>query len=345
MKKDQKRRLIEDVSANVSKFHNYGTGIFVCPTCLVKIPINEIGKVTEAHTLPKAAGFSEATLLCKKCNSNFGARQDKWLGEFLNAFTPGKPFDLSKVSQAGHFIVDGVKINGKWSYSEKEGLKIFAYDNRNSPALMSKMEEKWGKKPEKISLSLPIPLSGKQDDVNIGFITAAYLGWFSLFGYSWVFQKHLDPIRKLIRGEIEKEKARQYILYSNEINLKPWIGLIKYKGEVLPAFGVSGTTVILPPKYAPSVADIGEVSGRRLHSRDLQPITNSRKSNNYPPLIIVGSGKLIVCPDNLMWIKEKPLAIVVDESGRVQMGYPVTSEEYDKRIKEGNVREHSFEAD
>jgi hypothetical protein len=345
MKKEQKRRLIEDVSKNLSKFHEYGTGIFACPTCLIKIPIHEIGKVTEAHILPKAAGFGDATLLCKTCNSNFGARQDKWLGEFLNAYTPGKPFDISKVTQAGHFIVDGVKINGTWSYSETEGIKVFAYDKRNSPALMSQLDEKWARQPKTINLSLPIPLSQKQSDVNVGFITAAYLAWFSMFGYSWVLQKHLDPVRKLIRGEIEKEKSQQFVLYSEEINLQSWLGLMKLKGEILPAFGIGSTIVVLPPKYSPSAAEIGRVSGQTLHSKDLQPITNSRKSNDYPPLIIVGSGKLIVCPDNLARIKARPLAIVVDESGKVHMGQTVTPEEYDKRIKDGNVREHSFQSE
>jgi hypothetical protein len=40
--------------------------------------------IDTAHLIPEAAGGHRTTLLCKKCNNEFGRCQDRWLGDFLN---------------------------------------------------------------------------------------------------------------------------------------------------------------------------------------------------------------------------------------------------------------------
>ena len=57
----------------------------ICPTCVKEFDLNlDQRSFTAGHILPEASGGDEWTFLCKDCNSQFGEKQDKWLGEYLN---------------------------------------------------------------------------------------------------------------------------------------------------------------------------------------------------------------------------------------------------------------------
>ena len=47
--------------------------------------------------------------------------------------------------------------------------------------------------------------------LNRGFVTAAYLYGFALFGYSWVLHKHYEPIRDYITGRAELQSSGVHI--------------------------------------------------------------------------------------------------------------------------------------
>ena len=87
---------------------------FVCPTCLKRIPLSRPSEVSVAHIVPRAASGGQVTLLCRSCNSAFGARQDKWLGEYLRIARMPKPGLLQTRHQKGHFVIGGVRVSGTY---------------------------------------------------------------------------------------------------------------------------------------------------------------------------------------------------------------------------------------
>src|SRR5690242_17886164 len=77
---------------------------FLCPTCLTWVPLSDVDNITEAHIVPAAAGGRHRTILCRRCNSLFGAGRDKWLGEYLRIFRNENPSILHAQEQKGYFF-------------------------------------------------------------------------------------------------------------------------------------------------------------------------------------------------------------------------------------------------
>lgn len=192
------------LSENLESFFPEYKGMFMCPTCLDVIPINNLGAISEAHIIPKAAGGKLKTFLCTKCNSTFGANQDKWFGELIRISNDPEASIFSTTIKDGYFEIDGMRVNGHWRDNKDEGFEFTVHYDRNSPETNQKVQNKFRMNNPKMELTVPIPLLRNEEMIGPGFLTAAYLMWFGYLGYSWVLQKHLDPIRSQIRNPLKK---------------------------------------------------------------------------------------------------------------------------------------------
>ncbi len=113
MTKNNKREILGMLSDNLAHFHPDIKNHFMCPTCLKKIPIAEVDSISEAHIIPKAAGGTFKTLLCRKCNSVFGSKQDKWFGELVRLSQSEKSSIMETRIKERYFEINGLKINGR----------------------------------------------------------------------------------------------------------------------------------------------------------------------------------------------------------------------------------------
>jgi len=200
--KNTKMKYLKGLSKNLELFYPEFNNSFMCPICLKIISLSNKNRISEAHIIPKAAGGNVKTYLCTSCNNNFGSQQDKWFGEHVR-LNEKKKHMLQTNIKKGYFLFNDIKINGEWKYAQNNKLELLIYGNRNSPEMNDHILSKFQKEIPK-SLSMPIPILGKDRLIKVGYLTAAYLLCFATFGYSWILQSYLDEIRNQIQTPEEK---------------------------------------------------------------------------------------------------------------------------------------------
>jgi len=173
MKRKKRDRALRRLARHLRSFYPELFNHFVCPTCLARIPLAEISRVSEAHIVPKAAGGRLVTYLCRDCNSNFGSQQDKWFGEYTHLRRDNKDLLESRV-KAGYFEIDGTRYGGTFTADRKSGLKFFIDKTRTAPEALEKLDRKRREEGFRGSkMSVPIPLMKNSSYLDIGFLTAA----------------------------------------------------------------------------------------------------------------------------------------------------------------------------
>jgi hypothetical protein len=107
----------------------------------------------------RSAGGRVTTLLCVTCNSGFGSRQDKWIGEYLHIVLRNGSI-LDAKSQKGHFEIGGVRVAGRYRILPDGGLNFRYWPDKTSPAALKAVEEQFTR--STLKLSIPVPLLEKQ---------------------------------------------------------------------------------------------------------------------------------------------------------------------------------------
>jgi HNH endonuclease len=334
------RVLLKNLSASLRTFSPGLDNHFVCPTCLRTFGLTDPEGVTEAHLIPKAAGGKLATFLCKRCNSQFGARQDKWFGEYVRLKDAGKPIFSTKYKEM-YFWIDDLKVNGRWEFDGKDFSYLIA-SNRNSPEKQRLAIEK-AKTAKRVSI--PIPLLANRRLVDIGFLTIAYLTWFTAFGYSWVFQKHLDPVREQILHP-DRRIIKKPVIYLKDRFPGAWIAVFCVGSESFPGLVLHDVVALLPSFDNPEALhhlpeDLESADG--WHSPSLGWPINTFPRN---PLLVTFEERIIVSPDNAFFRAEPPLIVHVSKDlPQPELLHPISDEEYKEISKIPGVRKlkHSFE--
>ena len=166
-------KIARKLSEDLCKFDKSLYGKFMCPVCTELYDVGDKNNITDAHIIPESAGGKELTLLCRSCNSKLGSKQDKWFSEFLNIIMDEGKTILSAKSKSKYIEVNGVKVRGDIREEEDGNIGVYLYKNRNPPGKIDEII--FG---SETSLSFEIPLSKNQHQVEVGFLTAAYLMWF-----------------------------------------------------------------------------------------------------------------------------------------------------------------------
>lgn len=237
-----------DLCSNLALFRPESIESFMCPTCLEIFPWQHKHRgsymITRAHILPQAAGGREFTFACKKCNSLFGSKQDRWFGDYLNLVNTDKK-RLGDAYKISTYELNGIRINGSLQETENGDLLVDIDPKRNNPSTLEKIH-RTGSQPHTISFQLPI--DQHKIEIYVGALTAAYLNWFKYFGYSWALQSHLDIVRDQILNPKKEILPNNFIARIDEFAWKePWLGVIEIKGMLCLAYGVEDLLVFLPP--------------------------------------------------------------------------------------------------
>ncbi|MDD4584169.1 MAG: HNH endonuclease [Eubacteriales bacterium] len=310
-----KKEILTAISENLAAFSPKFTGKFVCPICLELIDINELDRISEAHIIPKAAVSGEKlmTWLCTKCNNTFGHSFDKWFGEYINYQQKGSL--LTENITKGKLSFNGIEYNGK-VIKHKDSTDFIIIDNWNSPETLKALKEEAeiiGPK----KLSINIPLLSKREEIDIGFITAAYLYGFTLFGYSWVLQKRFQIIRDLIlRRKSINDVTNSFYISKIKDSLSVdshWFGIAIANGEFIPCVKISKKTVFFTPSYNQEVIQLINTPGE-VFPLKIQIINNISNKQYQKPLIYLIDDKVIILPDEIVFGDIAPDFVVVTNS-------------------------------
>jgi hypothetical protein len=300
--------IVKCLAASLQQFYPEFAGSWMCPTCLRVIPCLQREEVSEAHIVPESAGGRITTVLCRPCNSQFGAQQDRWFGEALRVLRSGQPLLASAPTKNNYFMFDGIRVGGTCDFHPDFGLRFIMDFERTSPValkavlrsnLLSVLRSRLAQLgPETHTVSFPVPLIEHEELIEIGFLTAAYLLWFRELGYSWALQRHLEPIRELIRNPTRQVLPRKFAaVCEGTMYDPPWIGLGEVAGELALMAGIANHLVFLPPADRPNFY---EVLPNRFHglSVDLPRALRFYKGHQFGgPVGILWGTRAVLVPD------------------------------------------------
>lgn len=269
---------------------------FMCPVCRRVIPLHDEEEITDAHIVPKAAGGVASTFLCKRtCNSPFGARQDKWFGEHVRLARQEKPSIFDTRIQPKTFNIDGVPVQGFISTGADGGIDVRIDVHRNSPATNRLLDERFKSRPQAFNLTIPFPLLVQERLIRIGYLTAAYLRCFEAFGYSWVLQTYLDPLREQILHP-EKEIFTPTIpkLEGARWGGAGWLGIVSTRDDVWLGYGLNDRIVLFPPidRRDTRLAKVDGIQTRVRLLREFLPMEQ--------PAGLAFDNRLLIAPDAML---------------------------------------------
>lgn len=293
--KKARQELAKYLSQHLSSFGEGFDEHLLCPTCMTKLHAEkDVDKYTVGHIVPESTGGKEWTVLCKTCNSDFGKLQDKWFGEYLCVLKNPEGTFFHAKTKSKYLTVNGVQVSGQVGVSKKDGaVEVFLPINRNPPGKVASVPLG-----EELSVEFTPEVTKHINEVQIGYITAAYLMWFKAIGYNWIMQSSLEIVRKQIRGcNYSLDGAKVVDLDGDKLH-EPDIGVIVESGYVYPCCLMFDRAVIFPaPKVskAPSPKRITFSVYNDVHFLTLEIINL--------PYSVSFDGSIAVWPDML---RKKP---------------------------------------
>jgi hypothetical protein len=331
-KKDKKSVILERMVENLRAFYPELDQHFMCPTCLAVFPVSERSRISEAHIVPRAAGGSLKTYICTACNSKFGAHQDRWLGEYLQLRrqfrASSKATILDSPSKPGYFAIDGTRVQGTFRTEDDGSLGFYIYHDKTAPEALRRVLSS----PPK-SLTIPVPLLGKQDLVNVGFLTAAYLLWFKELGYSWVLQAHLDQVRQQIQSPSDRIlEGKFWVVCPGEFFEHPWVGVTSIRDELVLIAALAERVVLLPPADRKNVYSILDEQFEGLTAQ-YHRLRFSDGHHFGTPVGVIYRDRLLISPD--VFLKEAGKGTYIlyppGDEARPRLLFAITKDQYESQ--------------
>lgn len=268
--KKKRLKLAKSLSQHLSSFGECFDGIFLCPTCMSELDTGyDFESITAGHIVPESAGGKRWTLLCKSCNSEFGKLQDKWFGEYICILKNPEGSFLHAKSKNKYITVNGITVSGLVDVSEDDGaIEVILPTNMNPPGKVDGIHHG-----DTISVQFTPELVKHVNEIQVGYITAAYLTWFNEIGYNWVMQSSQGSVRKqIMECNYKLDGAKVVELQSDKLH-DPAIGVIIESGYVYPCCLMYDRAVIFPPpngSKAPSLQSTSFNATYNMHLLDLK---------------------------------------------------------------------------
>ena len=227
--REQRNSLFQSHSADLASIIPNIENVFVCPICLNIFSPDAIDEVLVdvGHVWPKYfrdrsdIAKNQKVLLCKKCNSSAGTAGDL-LMQIEAEVTEGE-----KIGKLG---LRNIRVTKSSSFGE--GLEFEAYVQNTGEKSIKLGFPRYSKKSQKlyfeeqrkkfydlanagpINITVYPPRAHPRnpfgDPTNAplaqaGFLTSAYLMAFFEYGYRYILQTCLDPVREYIQQSFEKK--------------------------------------------------------------------------------------------------------------------------------------------
>jgi hypothetical protein len=180
-----------------------GEDWYTCPLCLnIVFRIGVLDEpdpmLTIEHAPPEWSGGAAMALTCKPCNSESGRLFDAEAQkeQFLRAFAAGRSAEPVRAA----FTVDGVTTYVDWHMTGTTGMWLSGIPKANNPAdlgrLVAAMDRHVGPDAPEFSMQLMPRQRVNRDRARVSWIRAAYIIAFARFGWNYVFQNALEPMRR-----------------------------------------------------------------------------------------------------------------------------------------------------
>lgn len=326
-KRQRKQDRIAAYAANLRAHRPDLESHFMCPLCQDTIPTQEVDRISIAHILPRASGGNLTTLLCKRCNSEFGQRQDRWLGDHLKAKRTSGFGRFLELRKDRRFRIQGMPFNGFIQSRDGNSMDVMVDLAQNPPGARDALEALVVSRPHTVSLEIGIPLLRNRHLVPIGFLTSGYLLWFCHFGYSFVLQQHLQPYRDYILSP----SPGPAIPYCGSLGWsvpKPVIAVARIDGCFAPLAVIDDMVVIFPPRQRPELMHDRSL-GTTIELADARTV--SFRFTGLPGCLyaLVADDCALVAPDVLgKQATERTGVVYLDtRHNEARMLWPVTPEE------------------
>lgn len=306
-------QLLKSLNHNLQGFISNANNMFLCPVCMGNFDNKDIQNISIAHIIPKCTGGKIFTLLCRKCNNDFGTKQDKWFGDYLKS-TQCKEAFLSTTTSKGYFIIDNLKINGKIKQDNEGNIDLYMDSRLNSPKTIEEIKQKFNNHPPEINITFPLPILQNERNIAIGFLNAGYLLWFKYFGYSWVLQNHLDIVRnQIINPDDDIIRTDKFLYRCPGFNWQPWIGVIKLSNTYLPCFGLRDYLVIFPSRSCKNIYQEIDIINCKIPSNYIRRI-NFKNGKYRQPVTLIFGKSFIVATDYLLELQREPIGILISDN-------------------------------
>jgi hypothetical protein len=178
-----------------------GEDWYLCPLCLdVMLTVEEFetNELTVEHVPPGALGGHDLVLTCKRCNNEDGSNFD---GEAAKQQRLGRLFSgQSPQPEIAKFTVDGMTTRVEMYVTGQTGMLFISVPRMNNQADMARMEEHMRMLSETRSTDFRFTVEPRlryfPDRARVSWIRTAYLAAFALFGWRYILQPTLQPIRE-----------------------------------------------------------------------------------------------------------------------------------------------------
>lgn len=165
----------------------------ICPLCnrvMQDSNKEEDNYLTNEHVPPKSVGGKVRCRTCKKCNNESGDNFDYSIESLLNSLK----FDYDILNYNAGYTRCGlsdIKRDLSLTMTNNIDEVILNIDSKNSnPKVIDYI-----KSSKDFNLILKNPHKKEYNLVNLSLLKAAYLYYFSIFGYSNIFSEPLQKIR------------------------------------------------------------------------------------------------------------------------------------------------------
>lgn len=185
---------------------------YICPICLeIKRDIQALSK---EHVPPESVGGRVICLTCQQCNSTAGhsidaAMQERiHMQEIIMNGTKNKHVQL-KIGDSA--------VNSEIKRSETK-VDFIVNPQHNNPENRQKfMDNLAGFNKEGGELQIWYRNKFNERHAMVGYLKSAYLAMFAKFGYAYILQECLNPVRKQIENPNEEIILKWWLIRKDDI--------------------------------------------------------------------------------------------------------------------------------
>ena len=177
---------------------------YLCPLCVgVLFTIDELDRpdpeLTYEHAPPAWSGGKEMALTCRSCNNKSGSLFDSEAQkeDLERRVLSGKTGDAMKVA----YTIGGVTNYANMHMSGTTGMLLVNVPRANNPTDVQRITELMGSHaagPDlagALTLRIQPRMRINRNRARISWIRAAYIVAFASFGWRYILQPALDPLR------------------------------------------------------------------------------------------------------------------------------------------------------
>ena len=248
-----KRQYFKKGAAALRRVTSIDQDCYCCPLCKrLFIPqAIEAGVLTVEHAPPEKVGGRPLAFTCKKCNSISGYSIDAAVVSREKLFDTAKAITGQKRNYEGRasLKMGGESINVRIQVNEGS-ISIKPPKKINDPKKLEDFktymmhlhdEGKWDG--EKFTIT---PLASYHKKFGkVGDLKSAFIICFALFGYTYVLNKRLSPVREQILNYDSDIIDRYWLVSDQKIERKYFICLIEEPVSAV-AVRIDKTTILLP---------------------------------------------------------------------------------------------------